>query len=786
MKSAVSTRTLRSIAAIAGRAPALGPRWLSSIAFFVLGSGLAGPLSAQTLSPLQDIAQLAVGDGHACALTVGGGVKCWGNNENGQLGDNSVATRYLPVDVVGLGSGVVSISAGYRHTCAVTTTGGVKCWGKNLLGQLGDGTTLNNRRTPVDVVGIVGGTVAISAGGDHTCALDSGGMLRCWGFNGDGQLGIGSTSNQSTPAAVVGGTGAAAVTTGYANTCSLSTTGAVKCWGVYDRICNIAGCGFSFHTTPTNVAGLGSGVAAVSAGEFFNCALTTAGAVKCWGDNYDGQLGVLGTTDPDPLQLFAIDGLQSGVVQVSAGDDHACARLSDETLRCWGSNAQGRLGDGSNSYRFPPVAVSGLSGVSQVGAGGGHTCARTFTGRVHCWGDNSSGQLGDGDPWFRLTPTAVPGLASGTLAISAGEFHSCALTTGGTVKCWGANNSGRLGDGTTVMRPTPVDVIGLAGSIARISAGASHSCAVSVAGAVSCWGSNASGQLGNGGFVDQLTPAPVPQLSSGVADVDAGFLHTCARTLGGGARCWGANSDSQLGDGSLATQVSPVNVFGLGSSGVNAISAGGYHSCAVGSGGSILCWGSGRDGQIGNGGTSTQFTPTTLTDPSQGVTAISAGSSHTCALTAGGEALCWGDNDEGQVGNGTAAFSQLTPNRVLGLGSGVARISAGLRHSCVTTSAGAALCWGYNLFGQLGDGSTTRRTSPVGVAGLSTGVTRVEAGGYHSCALSTAGAVSCWGDNSSGQLGIGRRDNRLPGPVLAEADLFRSGFESGESPRPVE
>ena len=349
---------------------------------------------------------IAAGECHTCALTAGGGVKCWGNNWEGELGDGTTTDKHTPVDVVGLGSGVTAIAAGFGHTCALTTGGRVKCWGDNYWGQLGDGTT-TGKHTPVDVVGLESGVVAIAAGYYHTCALTAGGGVKCWGGNWEGQLGDGTMTDRHTP---------------------------------------------------VDVVGLESGVVAIAAGSYHTCALTTGGGVKCWGGNRDGQLGDGTTTDKHtPVDVV---GLGSGVIAIAAGFGHTCALTTGGWVKCWGYNWYGQLGDGTQTSSTTPVDVVGLSGVIAIAAGGFHTCALTSSGGVKCWGGNLDGQLGDGTTTQRLTPVDVVGLRSGVAAIAAGGYHTCALTTGGWVKCWGYNVFGQLGDGTTRNSTTPVNVVG--------------------------------------------------------------------------------------------------------------------------------------------------------------------------------------------------------------------------------------------------------------------------------------------------------------------------------------
>lgn len=335
-------------------------------------------------------------------------------------------------------------------------------------------------------------------------------------------------------------------------------------------------------------------------------------------------------------------------------------------------------------------------------------------------------------------------------SIAAGARHSCGITPGGGVKCWGSNSNGQLGDNTTTQRLTPVDVVGLGSGVASIYAGAYHTCAVTTAGAAVCWGRNLEGQLGDGTTVDRWIPVAVAGLNSGIASMATMNVHTCAVTTSGAAKCWGNNGNGRLGDNTTTSRLTPVDVFGL-DSGVADITAGNFHTCAVLTTGAAKCWGRNSNGQIGDESTTQRNAPVDVAGLGVGVASIAAGANHTCAVMNSGAAKCWGYNVTGQVGDGSGT-QRISPVDVVGL-SGVVRITGGTSHTCALMASGAAKCWGDNAFGQVGDNSTTNRVTPVDVPGLSSGVASIKAAGSHTCAVLTSGAPMCWGYNVYGQVG---------------------------------
>ena len=358
---------------------------------------------------------------------------------------------------------------------------------------------------------------------------------------------------------------------------------------------------------------------------------------------------------------------------------------------------------------------------SYVSQGDHHGCALTATGGVVCWGYNERGQVGDGTTTNRLTPVQVTGLNSGVTQLVAGDYHTCAITSAGKAMCWGSNYSGELGDGTTTNRLTPVQVTGLTG-VAQLSAGQGFTCALLDTGAVKCWGKGADGRLGDGLNTNSNVPVQVSGLTSGITYLASGRDATCAVTSAGAVQCWGYAAGTPAGVWHPSTPTAPANGHASLSSGISKVTLGIQFGCALTTDGGVRCWGGNSFGTLGDGTNTNSWAATvTPTGLSSGVASIDAGNgNHVCAVLTTGEMKCWGSNYQGQLGDGTTA-NKSTPVDVVTMGSGVLQVSTSNYHTCVRL-VDAIKCWGSGTFGALGDGTTTNKTTPTATVTGSTGV----------------------------------------------------------------
>lgn len=367
------------------------------------------------------------------------------------------------------------------------------------------------------------------------------------------------------------------------------------------------------------------GVTMVSAGSTHSCGIFD-GSAMCWGGQNEGALGNNKNEATSAATRVQVDGLTTGVTALASHRTFSCAVVSG-AVKCWGTSLIGSVDGTATGYRsIVPAQVKGLTAnATAVAVGLYHGCA-LISGGVKCWGSNSNGQLGSTLAGSSISePVAVDGLTTGVTAIAAGVHSTCAVVSGG-VKCWGVNTHGQLGDGTTTTAYSPVTVTNLpAGTgIASLAIGGdsdgTHVCAVTTAGAVMCWGANGKGQLGNGTTTDSKVPAAVSGLTTGASSVAAGVRHSCAILTSGKVKCWGYNNVGQLGNGSVTDASSPVEVSEITTS-ISSIAAGGTltaegitsHSCVTLADKSAKCWGGGRDGQLGNGGSGTGTQATTPT-----------------------------------------------------------------------------------------------------------------------------------------------------------------------------
>ncbi|MGE5328107.1 MAG: Calx-beta domain-containing protein [Deltaproteobacteria bacterium] len=721
------------------------------------------------VSGLSGVNAIAAGAYHSVAVTAAGEVWTWGYNGNGQLGNDSDVSSKVPVKLTTV-SGAAEVSAGLYHTAVVTSAGEVWTWGYNGSGQLGNNTTVDSK-IPIKAAGITD-AVSVAAGANHTVALRTGGTVLVWGSNGYGQLGDGSGVDQLVPVEISGLTGVSAIRAGANHTTALKTDKSVVAWG-YNGYGQIGDNSTTQKTSPTAVTGLTSNVTAIAAGTNHTVALKTDGTVWTWGNNVSGQLGDGTTTQRNaPVQVPGLDLLKiltpggSMTKQIAGGGYHTVALKTDGTVWTWGRNNNGQLGDNSTVQKNILGQVKSSDGtlsltrITAVAAGEYHTAALRSDGTVWTWGNAENGRLGNNSSTGQRN---IPVQAQATgftsvAAIAAGQTHTMAVTTAGDVWAWGNNGNGQLGDGSNTQRNVPTKLTGVSG-VAAIAAGQSFTAALKADKTVWTWGNNDKGQLGDGSITPRNTPAQVAGLT-GIIAISTGANHVVALKEDGTVWAWGNNESGQLGDGTKFQRNTPVLINNVG--GVSAIAAGEYHTIVLKSDGTVWAWGSNNYGQLGNGsgGTGEYSTTAAQIGGMTGVISIAGGASHTLALKSDGTVWTWGWNGFGQLGDNTVTqrntpvkvYNCLLFKRLLPEDTYVQVVESGYYTSAGLKSDGTVWTWGYNGHGQLGNGNTTDSYTRVQVQGL-TGVVSIAAGEYHMAALKSDGTVWCWGYNANGELG---------------------------------
>lgn len=541
--------------------------------------------------------------------------------------------------------------------------------------------------------------------------------------------------------------GAGALTVGTSHTCLVTTNAEAYCWGLGSSgAVGNESVGAVFAPSPVPGA-TGFTFTRITTGSGFACGLTAAGAAYCWGS------GALGNGSAEVAVLpVAVSGGQQ-FTALEANQNHVCGITVQQAAYCWGSNFNGELGNGSTQSSSTPVAVSGGHLFRAIALGPFNSCGITIDGALWCWG---SGGPKSGVASFTniLTPRLVAaGLSLRTLTM--GDAHGCALDDTGAARCWGTGN--RLGNGSTTDALVPGAVSG-GRQYVQVQARFGRTCAVTADGAGFCWGAALGGTPGG------LVPAAMPRTDW--ATLSIGTEYTCGVTRAGEGYCWGLNQPfGVLGVGPAATITRPLPTRVEGAQGYAQISTSQTFACGLTTTGTVRCWGSGNFGQFGNGRRAYADAPLRVQNAPR-FTSVSAGNStngFSCALAIDGAAWCWGNNANGQLGNGSG-LSAGVPVLVSG-GHRFASVVAGGAHACGLTSEGAAWCWGRGTNGQLGDGGSSSRSAPVAVSGGHTFRSLV-AGEFHSCGITTSGAALCWGANNNGQIGIGNAGGMQLTPTL--------------------
>ena len=766
------------------------------------GSGDSGA-QAQETAPAQEagapeltpakapapLVPITAGAQHTCLVKGSGEVYCWGRNLDSELGDGTAQNRDAPVPVKGL-TGVRQVDSEAHHTCAVLDNGQVWCWGRNEDNQLGS-TSPNVATEPVHVQGVID-AVQVTTGSDFSCSLNKAGTVFCWGKGDAGRLGHGHTKGSPTPVEVTGLSGVRQIAAGNQHTCAVTNGGEVYCWGNNNHKQGALPGDMRESPRPSKVESL-TGITTIAAGSNTTCATNEAGALFCWGYNYYGQIGNgqegSGHDAATPVQVSKVQ----NVAQVDIGEYHTCAVLQSGEAHCWGRDGYGNLGGAERGNRTEPNVVANVADAQSIALGGHHVCVIRQSGAVACWGRSESGQLGASeisDPYHATDvipamdslitppptpPTFTPDPATPVQAepmISTSEGFACALGTEGQPVCWGSNSSGQLGDGTTVYRRGElVDVSGISDAV-EVKVGAARACARRANGSIACWGS--LGWYNGAKNIRSSRPLPLEGVSDAVEIALGGYSYhtTCVRHTSKAVSC--------MREGHMM----PVE----GIADVAQVAGGFGHTCARLESGQVYCWGTGSDGRLGNGANERSVTPVEVAGI-RDATYITAGNSFTCALRRSGRVSCWGRNEDGELGNGQNG-DDVHSNRPVDVSRlrNISHVSGGMNHACALQEDGTVLCWGGNTFNQCGvavpeggerpehvlQPTAVQPSQAESYASLGR-IVSLDCAWHVSCALHETGGISCWGTSSVLGTGVlnGLISERSPSPLPLSALQLR-------------
>ena len=719
---------------------------------------------------IKTIVAIASGYVHMLVIDSAGQIHAWGQNNNGQLGNNTLlgnsgTTQTVPINISTIitssiyNKKIVAITCGESYTLVIDSTGQIHAWGNNTYGQLGNNTLLGNNGTsqtiPIAVtLGSISGKtiVAITAGRYHTIALDSTGQMHAWGYNGQGEIGNNTYLTQKIPIAI--------------------TLGSIS----------------------------GKIIVTIAAGNYHTLALDSTGQIHAWGNNSYGQLGnntLTLSSIPINISTLATGSIYNKtIVAIAAGQSHTLVIDSTGQLHAWGLNTSGQLGNNTLTQSLVPILVTGFGSLPDISMTAPPTNAIIMKNNMIVQGDtNINGKLATTTTIDATTVTSSNLKVSGNV-----DFTSANINGLNVVKMTNFMTSSSLTNSTLIVTP---------------------------AGEIHAWGLNANGQLGNNTVTQSQIPINISKVAAGsiyntgtiktIVAITNGASHTIALDSTGQIHAWGLNTNGQLGNNTLTQSQIPINISTVATGsiynggGVNiktivAIATGASYTLGLDSAGQIHAWGLNTNGQLGNNTLTQSQIPINISTVATGsiynggviktIVAIIAGAAHTLALDSTGQVHAWGANASGQLGNntlsGNSGTNQTIPINISTIISSslynktIVTIAAGNQHNIAIDSTGQIHAWGYNGQGQLGNITTTNSPIPINISTIATSsiykmtITAVALGGYYSTVIDSNGEVHAWGANNVGQLGNNTTAYSSPTPVnisiIASGSIYNNGI----------